>query len=134
MHLAQSLTRMSQEVIWNDTLKAYFLCEVWMRFYLGFVTWCDSFNLQLSFASGVLSVAKSAASVLWNHFVKEREMYEENANIQTAGSDLCISLQRLVLTLNNSRFIYFLILLIYTYKSPLSFNSHEWLRQKFSPQ
>ncbi|XP_027049490.1 cilia- and flagella-associated protein 54-like [Pocillopora damicornis] len=49
---------------------------------------------QLSFASGVLSVAKSAASVLWNHFVKEREIYEENTNIQTASSDLCISLQR----------------------------------------
>ena len=84
-----------------------------------------SFHLQLSFASGVLSVAKSAASVLWNHFVKEREIYEENTNIQTASSDLCISLQRLVLTLNNSRFIYFLKLLIYTYKSPLFFNSHE---------
>ena len=78
-----------------------------------------SFHLQLSFASGVLSVAKSAASVLWNHFVKEREIFEENTNIQTASSDLCISLQRLVLTLNNSRFIYFLKLLIYTYKSPL---------------
>ena len=84
-----------------------------------------SFHLQLSFASGVLSVAKSAASVLWNHFVKEREIYEENTNIQTANFDLCISLQRLVLTLNNSRFIYFLKLLIYTNKSPLSCNSHE---------
>ena len=84
-----------------------------------------SFHLQLSFASGVLSVAKSAASVLWNHFVKEREIYEENTNIQTASFDLCISLQRLVLTLNNSRFIYFLKLLIYTYKSLLSLNSHE---------
>ena len=72
-----------------------------------------SFHLQLSFASGVLSVAKSAASVLWNHFVKEREIYEENTNIQTASFDLCISLQRFVLKLNNSCFIYFLKLLIY---------------------
>ena len=62
----------------------------------------------------MLSVAKSAASVLWNHFVKEREMYEENTNIQTASSDLCISLQRFVLTLNNSRFMYSLKLPIYT--------------------
>ncbi|PFX16137.1 Uncharacterized protein C12orf55-like [Stylophora pistillata] len=49
---------------------------------------------QLSFASGVLSVAKSAASVLWNHFVKEREICEESTNIKTASSDLWISLQR----------------------------------------
>ena len=44
----------------------------------------------------MLSVAKSAASVLWNHFVSEPELSEENTNIQTASSDLCISLQRFV--------------------------------------
>ena len=51
--------------------------------------------LQLSFSSGVLSVAKSAASVLWNHFVKEPELSKENTDIQTASTDMCISLQRL---------------------------------------
>jgi len=53
-------------------------------------------TFQLSFTSGVLSVAKSAASVLWNYYVKEPEICEENTNIQTASSDLCISLQRYV--------------------------------------
>ncbi|XP_068714673.1 cilia- and flagella-associated protein 54-like isoform X3 [Montipora foliosa] len=50
---------------------------------------------QLSFASGVLSIAKSAASVLWNHFVKESEDPEENSSIQSAATDICISLKRL---------------------------------------
>lgn len=56
-----------------------------------------SVNFQLSFTSGVLPVAKSAAAVLWNHYVKEPEKSEENTNIQTASSDLCISLQRYVI-------------------------------------
>lgn len=51
-------------------------------------------TFQLSYTSGVLSVAKSAASVLWNYYVKEPEICEENTNIQTASCDLCISLQR----------------------------------------
>ncbi|CAH3193048.1 unnamed protein product, partial [Porites evermanni] len=50
---------------------------------------------QLSFSSGVLPIAKSAASVLWNHFVREPELCQENTNIQSASSDLCISLQRI---------------------------------------
>lgn len=67
-----------------------------------------SVNFQLSFTSGVLPVAKSAASVLWNHYVKESEKSEENTNIQTASSDLCISLQRFV-----SLFLIVLCLVLY---------------------
>ncbi|XP_074609756.1 cilia- and flagella-associated protein 54-like isoform X1 [Acropora palmata] len=50
---------------------------------------------QLSFTCGILSIAKSSSTILWNHFVKKSEQSEENTNNQSAGTDACISLQRL---------------------------------------
>ena len=49
---------------------------------------------QLSFTCGILSIAKSSSTILWNHFVKKSEQSEENTNNQSAGIDACISLQR----------------------------------------
>ena len=77
-------------------------------------------TFQLSFTSGVLSVAKSAASVLWNYYVKEPEICEENTNIQTASSDLCISLPR---------FVYWIRLFLVALSKIRSFQS-SWMIRK----
>ena len=49
---------------------------------------------QVAYTTRTLSVAKSATSVLWNHFVLETVASKEKADIQTAEDDFKITLKK----------------------------------------
>ena len=50
--------------------------------------------MQIAYTAGIPSVAKEAASVLWNFFIKAEDPEKTSSIIQTAGNDLCVTLKR----------------------------------------